>query len=287
MQTNKDIYNLVAGTYDLTITDANGCTITSSSVISEPNEMLVSNVTTDVTCFGENDGAIDLTISGGTMPYAFMWTSAHQIEDIAGIFAGTYGVEIMDANSCAKSDTFTITQPSTQVIADFSQDADTVYLSNGGSVQFTNMSAGSSSYSWDFGDSSGNSSVGHPLHSYTSAGVYNVTLVSSDGNNCNSVATSTLVVIDDTQLGIEDESGLDAYVSFGNENGTAFIDFKFTETKQVILSVLNILGQEILPKRQVNVAKERIMVHIDSESTGIYFLTVEVDGEKTTHKYIF
>ncbi|MBT3209574.1 MAG: T9SS type A sorting domain-containing protein [Bacteroidetes bacterium] len=91
--------NLVAGTYDLTITDANGCTEFGNYVVDQPvapPQLIVNYLSSDVSCFGGSDGSIDLTVSGGTTPYCFDWSNGLAIEDITGLIAGTYTVTVTD-----------------------------------------------------------------------------------------------------------------------------------------------------------------------------------------------
>ena len=66
---------------------------------------------TNVTCFNFSDGAIDLTVSGGTSPYDYMWTNGANSEDLGSLSEGNYSVTITDNNGCVLLDSLTITQP--------------------------------------------------------------------------------------------------------------------------------------------------------------------------------
>jgi gliding motility-associated-like protein len=95
------ISNLCADTYTLSVTDNIGCQTSQQAVLTEPDPVNLTFAVTDVSCNGESDGAIDLTVVGGTPPYSFSWTpNGATTEDIANLPAGTYTVDVTDANGC-------------------------------------------------------------------------------------------------------------------------------------------------------------------------------------------
>ncbi|MBN4066107.1 SprB repeat-containing protein, partial [Candidatus Amoebophilus asiaticus] len=109
--TTEDITGLIAGPYSVLITDNNGCTINENAVISEPTLISPSTSVQNISCFGFSDGAIDLTVSGGTPPYTFSWSNGATTEDIILLSAGTYTVAVTDNNGCTVNETTTLTQP--------------------------------------------------------------------------------------------------------------------------------------------------------------------------------
>ncbi|MDA8978966.1 T9SS type A sorting domain-containing protein [bacterium] len=100
--------NLVAGNYDVIALDGNGCSDTASVEVIEPEELLlVVDEVVDQT-EGLSDGAISITVTGGTLDYVFDWSGlsgayASNEEDIDGLLAGEYDVVVLDANGCTAS----------------------------------------------------------------------------------------------------------------------------------------------------------------------------------------
>ena len=85
--TTEDRTNLPAGTYTVTVTDDNGCVKKKTIIISQPDVLLVKFLVTDVKCNGAATGAIDLTVTGGTLPYKFIWNNSAVTEDLTGLSA--------------------------------------------------------------------------------------------------------------------------------------------------------------------------------------------------------
>ncbi len=110
-QTNLDLY---AGTYNVTVTDDNGCTISGSTTITEPTPVSHTLTVQDVLCYGNSDGSILINTTGGTPAYTYNWSPASvNGNNPVGLAAGTYFVTISDANSCETNDTISISEPAT------------------------------------------------------------------------------------------------------------------------------------------------------------------------------
>ncbi|MDA3819775.1 MAG: PKD domain-containing protein [Candidatus Delongbacteria bacterium] len=106
-QTIQTANGLCAGDYNVTITDDNGCTVEDSISITQNAEIVVTANITESDC-GQSNGEIDLSVSGGSLPYDFDWDSGPQTEDILGIPAGTYEVTITDNIGCQTIEVFTV-----------------------------------------------------------------------------------------------------------------------------------------------------------------------------------
>ncbi len=111
-QTSQSINSLCAGTYYVTIIDANGCTTQDSATVSEPALLTVSVSGTDITCNGLCDGTTTTSVSGGTSPYTYSWSNGATSANLTGLCSGTYFVTVTDANGCSASGSYTINEPS-------------------------------------------------------------------------------------------------------------------------------------------------------------------------------
>jgi hypothetical protein len=183
---------LAAGTYTVTVTDANLCTQTSSVTVTQPPSELTASITASINilCYGQSTGSATAAGSGGTAPYTYDWSNVSGTNNPAtqtGLAAGTYTVTVSDANSCTKTVTVTITQPSTAVTAPI---ASTAILCNGGSNGTATVAAagGTGPYTYDWNNVAG---ANNPAaQTGLSAGTYTVT--ATDANGCTAVESITL-----------------------------------------------------------------------------------------------
>ena len=118
LSTSDSIYDLIAGTYILEVTDSLGCVIIFDFPLIEPSEVLSSTIlpTTDyngynISCYGFNDGAILGLANGGVPDYTYYWNSILSIDSISDLFVGDYELTVYDKNNCVSSSSIIIIEP--------------------------------------------------------------------------------------------------------------------------------------------------------------------------------
>ncbi|MCA1750775.1 MAG: SprB repeat-containing protein, partial [Flavobacteriales bacterium] len=179
---NQNIENLVAGTYTLLISDANGCNGFLEAVVTQSTQINITRVITNVTCFGGSNGAINISVSGGTPGYTFAWTGPNGFtaitEDVSGLQAGTYSVTATDVNGCAASRNYTINQPAEIT---FNSSVTNVVCAgdNDGAVNII-IATGAGPFTYSWSGPSGFTATTQSISGLT-AGTYNITATNSQG----------------------------------------------------------------------------------------------------------
>lgn len=99
-QNQNPATDLSAGSYSVIVTDYYGCVSNKFFNVSNSGGFTLSEVITDVSCAGGNDGAIDVTINGGTSPFTIEWSNGATTEDISGLAPGAYDIMVTDNSGC-------------------------------------------------------------------------------------------------------------------------------------------------------------------------------------------
>lgn len=165
---------LTAGNYNVTTTDANGCTATQSVTITEPTALVVNITSTNILCFGNSNGASVITTSGGTPAYSYNWSNGLLSSSASGLAAGNYVVTIADANGCTQTHSVSISQPAALSLTVTPTNIP-CNIGTGSAFVTTNGGTPAYSYNWSNGQQTSNVSG-------LAAGNYTVGVV--DANGC-------------------------------------------------------------------------------------------------------
>lgn len=191
--TTQNITGLSAGTYLVTITatDANGCTgtqVVSGIVVGQPAAVSASGTQVNVLCNAASTGSIDLSVTGGSSSYAYLWSNGATTQNISNLSARTYSVTVTESNGCTVDGTtsFTITEPIAVTVSGVATNVSCNGLSDG-SIPVTN-SVGSTVVIT-------NASNAVVSNTGLLAGTYTLTASAPNGNNTGSCTVTATVTI--------------------------------------------------------------------------------------------
>lgn len=176
----NDSITTVAGTYTVTITDANNCPASGIAVIATPTYPIVGIGGTDPSCFGLSDGSVTTTVTG-ISPFTYLWNNGATTDSIAGLSANTYSVTVTSTNGCVGTGTFTLINPSYLSLTASANPT----LCFGTATGYATALAmgGTGAYSFQWAPSGGTQSQANNL----AAGPYSVTV--TDANGCTNQAS--------------------------------------------------------------------------------------------------
>ena len=202
--------NVTAGTYTITLTDANGCAAVEAVTVNEPDSLLASFITvSDSSCTPAREGIATAVTTGGTLPYTYNWGAGIPLNNsTSDLASGTYFMTVTDANGCVFSDAFTIGSS-----APFSLTYDTTDASCGGGMDGTISLTTSGAvppltYNWQIG--SGLSGANPTM---VAAGAYGVTV--TDGSGCSQ--TETVIVGEELNIDLDSTNIQDETCSPGSD----------------------------------------------------------------------
>ena len=151
-QTDTVAINLIAGTYNVIVTDFMGCDTTIIAIVTEPDSLILSIINiTHVACYGDSTGEATAGVSGGTLPYIYLWNTPDTISQtdsiVTGLPAGTFAVTVTDTLGCIDNDSLIITEPS-DILISVSNDTLICTGDNALISVFASGGSGSLNYTW-------------------------------------------------------------------------------------------------------------------------------------------
>ena len=186
--TSNTASNLGIGNYNITVTDSHGCIESDVATINSATPINLNPTTTNVTCYGTNNGSASLTPIGGTPPYSYQWTGTNSTSNNANNLAGgNYTVIVSDANGCASIANLNIVQPNQLVLST----TPSTTLCIGQNITLTASVSGGISpyvYSWSNGINDSSQTI-----SPSASTNYSVSII--DANGCPSATQNSSITV--------------------------------------------------------------------------------------------
>lgn len=245
---------LGAGTYDIVVQDDVGCLQTTTATINEPSAISIDDLAvTDVTCFGDSDGAFTITASGGTPGYTYSNNGGVSFQlspTFTGLAAGTYDLVIEDASGCTVTGTVDVGEPLpvaiddviiTDVTCDGTMDGEISIVASGGTAPYE--------YSIDGGPF-------QPSPDFTGLGGGDRTIIVRDANGCETTGDAFISEADPLIMSL----GSDTIICLGGEatlcptfsGGTAPYTFIWDGVSDTECLVTDAIGDHTLVITDVN-----------------------------------
>ncbi len=208
--------NLVAGNYTVTVTDASGCSVSSSVTVASTTTTITTNTptTTNSSCGGAT-GSASVNPNNGTAPYSYLWNNAGNTQTISNVAAGSYSVTISDANGCTGNVSGIVVNNPNAPTASIS--TSTSVACNGGATGQATVAATGGTAPFTFTWSNGALTA---ATTGLAAGVYTATV--SDAASC--LGVTSVTISQPTAVSVTNNTSATANIScFGGNNGAAAV----------------------------------------------------------------
>lgn len=242
--------------YSVEITDNKGCKFYSEDMIEIYDEIRLQSDINHVTCYGLDNGSIDVEVSGGDSLYTYHWSNDDNNNSIQNLKTGHYQINVMDVSGCIKNEEFTISQPELLVTnLDYIQPTETTF----GSINL-NVVGGVQPYTYQWNHGENSEDLNNVISDF-----YEVLV--TDANGCMSSENIILTnqINDVTSVNEVGVNGFDVYPN--PTDGSAQVRILSYQYNK--LTVQNVNGQIVNTKIQNNV------VNLDNLSSGLYVIKLE------------
>lgn len=176
--------SLSAGLYMVYVTDASGCKAQDAVMINDISSPTITVTSaTDILCNGGNNGSINISVTGGTLPYTYLWGNGNTNQNMSNLQAGPHQIQVTDANGCKATKIVLLTEPAKITLADSIQNA-SCGSSDGAAGVIASGGTSPYTYAWSTGATT-------QVVTGLSAGSYSVLV--TDANGCTKAGQGTII----------------------------------------------------------------------------------------------
>ncbi|MFK7799677.1 MAG: choice-of-anchor L domain-containing protein [Aureispira sp.] len=271
---SEDLANLVAGGYQVTVTDAAACIVVDSFVVGSLPSTITNASTVSPAVCGAANGFINNSPNGGLAPYTFLWSTGASSEDLGGLAPGGYQITITDANGCSLVNSFTVNNLGGTVNL---VNADTMWAScatcSDGGIDLT-LTNGPYNFLWSNGQTTEDLVNVLP-------GTYSLTIVNSSG--CRLDTSFTV----DYSVSIPKIAALNWQLYPNPTTGVLVLEFDQMPTTTVQIEVLDVLGRQLLEKTYaVGQLQQQQTIDLSAWPAAVYFVKVQTGNSWSTQQII-
>jgi len=276
---------LAAGSYVVNIVDANGCSYAAASAetVVEPEPLEATATTSDVNCFGDESGVIEVAASGGTGAFSYSVNQGPLSSNntLGNLPAGDYEVVVYDANQCSVTvSNLSIDQPASSISIN-GLTANPIDEDAGGSSPYT-VSGGTGNYTYSWSGPGGVVVDGQDLGNLTTAAqAGSWVLTVTDANGC--VASQTIQI-----TGVNDVEYTYSISMYPNPNNGQFIlNMEGLTGEKLSYSIIDNTGRVVMSHDMGNVhAERREAVDMAGAAAGIYQVRLLIGNDVHSMRFV-
>ncbi len=228
--TSLNFLGLTAGSFTITVRDANNCTTTVMATITEPDVLAVSANGSTLLCHGDSDGSVSATATGGTSPYEYSLdgTNFQASGSFGSLAAGSYTLTVKDANGCISSSAASIVEPDANTVTSTIEEDACNGDASGAIDVMAQGGTGNLEYSLD-----GTNFQASNTFSGLATGMYTLTV--RDTNGCTITATETIsepvaITANTTATDVTCNGEMDGIITVTASGGTGNLEFSLDGT---------------------------------------------------------
>jgi gliding motility-associated-like protein len=183
----QDLSNLPTGSYTVTVNGGGACISTATYTVDNATQAVtLSNTNTNILCFGDITGAIDVSVIGGTGPYTYKWQPSvpGNVQDLSNLTPGTYKLTVTDANGCSAAASYAITQPAAALQINCSATNTVSFPGGSDGSGAINIAGGTAPYTVTPSVGSPQTGVNAGTLNFTNLPVGNYQVAITDANGC-------------------------------------------------------------------------------------------------------
>ncbi|MGE0090323.1 MAG: T9SS type A sorting domain-containing protein [Bacteroidales bacterium] len=286
----EDQTDLSAGTYDLTVTDDNSCTATTSITLNEPTAINIDETNiSNVSCFGLSDGAIDITVTGGTVTttYTYEWSTSDgsglvaDAEDQSLLSVGTYDLTVTDDNNCTANTSIIISQPD-EIVIDSTRIIDaTAETANDGSIRIY-VKGGAGTYNFTLNP---NATQANQTGIFTNLlpGDYTIDILDTEG--CGPITSEVLTI--SFPEGINNIDLNNKIKIYPNPTSSSItVEIENIQTDSYTISIFDITGKQVYSEKVKNEGLIKKELDLSGYSKGIYSVNITFANKIWSQKIV-
>ena len=247
------LIGLSQGIYNVDVIDADQCTTSGEVILTSSSAPTLVIDSGDESCFGSNDGYINVDLLGGTAPYLYSWDNGSDSSYISNLSSGDYFITVTDSNNCQNSKSISISSPGEIILSYYSTDL-LCENENTGTIWGGVVSGGISPFNYQWNNGENTSSIEDLTY-----GSYE--LIVTDATACDVEETFIInqglsptisSITGDTIVGIT--SSNDYYVN-GSRNSNYYWSVEYGEIFNQGDSLITILWDSVLTNTTINVVE--------------------------------